>query len=191
MKRLFAVGAISSILGLSCTSDNPIQYEGSILPIVTGLRLTREDTPEEVAVWGKPGYESPNLGRGIQEFTVSNIFPNPAAFTTKFIVALPQSGELKIWAAPAKLLGELEPSSTLGANHVVAASATVISIREPMLLEAGMWEIDWELEDHSGPKFPAGFYRVYFQFNNKVIFRDLFIYSEGNLGPPSLQKLLL
>lgn len=194
MKIKLLLFAISSLLSAGCASDNPIQYECSLMPIVTGLWVTREDAVG-TKQWGEPGYPNPDvstpIGPPISGFKVSNIYPNPCQFWTKFRVTIPAPANVKIWATTAQLLGELEGSSTAGSIDRSTSAQVVATILESSTLEPGVHEFKWELNDKNGNPLPAGFYRIYFQYDNKVVPRDIFIASETNLGPLSLQKLVL
>jgi hypothetical protein len=204
MKVPISVLALTSFLSLSCTSDHPIQYEGSLVPIVTGIRVTAEESPKQIAVWGNPGYPDPNAASGsiIRQFgdtvkplpgatgfEMDNPFPNPAFGSLTIRFSLPVSKRTRIWVTTAQLQGGLDITSFAGAITPSPESRLITTLLDDVR-EAGSWEFEWQFLDSEGNRVLPGFYRIYLQYDDKILWRDVLVYSNKMDLPSTLRELM-
>jgi hypothetical protein len=200
---LYAI-TLASLLSLSCTSDHPIQYEGSLMPIVTGIRVTAAESPKQIAVWGNPGYADPNapsgsiiklLGDtvkplpGATGFEMDNPYPNPAKGSLTIRFSLPVAKRTRIWVTTAQLQGSLDITSFAGAITPSPESRSITTLLDDVR-EAGNWELEWQFLDNKGNRVLPGFYRIYLQYDDKILSRDVLVYANELELPSTLRELM-
>lgn len=204
--------AILCVVGYSC--DNPVALQplrspDGKTPIVTGLRVTSEKSPDEIDVWGFPNdpqvlppppipprHSSQNEPEDVQRvinpipfgFGGTNPYPNPMKNATVIRFQLPITMMVSVWIVPAKLATEYTNNlSLVSANHTKENGEVAIAelIRDE-IKSAGTYEVFWNRNDRNGNKVKQGVYRVYTRSGEYLFWRDILIWDDDSHNPKQL-----
>ncbi|MBL7994470.1 hypothetical protein JNM05_03785 [bacterium] len=163
------IGIIFGIfMGLtSCrdADDTPMRTPNLQAPIVTGLYVTNDFVTLET--WREPS-SGGNIG----------VFPSITSMrcATRFI--LPETGSATVWITSAYLKnGNL--LNSLGAGQFANIPGVAVWTYSEQNYSGGVLNsVQWDLKDDQGNKVKPGFYRVFVQTDDDVLFTDMFVYHD-------------
>ncbi len=176
LHRFIPILACFAIL-MACSSPTETEsapFLGFNPPIVTGILVTDAGGPDVRHVWRSPSY---------QEGSRSNVqlyspYPNPTNnfFSLNIRVSIEQ--ELKIFMVPAFLPSEVHSTKAVQNGFYRYAGNQPIAILAHKTFQRGDHLISSYpiLEEQN---VPAGFYRIYVQGKNLLLFHDVLLYKPG------------
>lgn len=191
MKALLSLILFLSVLILlslnSCNSSteptgiNNIVYE---TPVVPGLILTSEASPDPIGVWRNP--HSPNRDNETSYY-LSTPYPNPSSGSIRLYYAIGIEGKVSLWLVQAKLPEDdyTNFQNTLGGGFVYS-NYKVELLREESV-RPGYYEYIFDWTDEDGKSLPAGFYRVYYGVDGHLFWCDVLLAKTINDLPPDLR----
>jgi hypothetical protein len=166
-------------LSLSCSSGDPLEFQGDPRPIFQGMFITLENSPEPIGKWGNP---QNNSGK---DFSLQAAMPNPAKSHTEFVYRLPGPTHVRIWATPAILPHELSLTTQGGAIVQAPLPMQQILISDEVH-SAGMYTTRWSIDP---ALYPPGPYRVYMSADGKLSWVDVWVYTSSADAPPFLRMM--
>ena len=195
MKALLALIlflSVSILLSLnSCNSSteptgiNNIDYE---TPLVPGLILTSEVSPDPIGIW-----RNPHLPNRDNEYTyyLETPYPNPTNGRLNLRFGLSVTAKVSLWLVRAKLPEDNYKNILSASGGVFALSNFKVEVLKDELSRPGIYEaaIDWTDED--GKSLPAGFYRVYYEADGHLFWCDVLLARKITDLPPDLRGKVL
>ncbi|MCI0696981.1 hypothetical protein L0337_33870 [candidate division KSB1 bacterium] len=195
MKKRVCKGALllCGILFFACRGTNdPTPFFSPELdgPVVTGLIITGEDSPEPLASWGKPSEPRDPNGR----LAISTPYPNPNNGSAFVQFQLNESMRIDMWVVMA-YHPAMQPTREIFAANGTIYKTNSLSVRTLIknnLRARGIYSISWDGRDDSGNVVPDGFYRIYIKGGNTntLLWTDLLLLREPCKAPPLLRTLL-
>ena len=73
-----------------------IAYEIANPPVITGIVITGQDSPESFKTLGKPN-ERPYVIVNSVKYNISGLYPNPTSSSVSFFIYVPKSIKISIW----------------------------------------------------------------------------------------------
>jgi hypothetical protein len=193
--KYFLLMTLLSSLFYSCenpTSPDPIYYQISNTPIITGIVRTGSDSPEPLGIIGSPNEKSElsvnvavntsNMGSSIpKNFNMSPLYPNPTDGSISIRYSLPYKSDVSVWVVRGK-----SPEESSNTNNTVYTNGYFITPSNNFIQElssrtayAGSYAIIWDIRDQKGNILPDGYYRIYLVVNGNLMWRDLWIYKHA------------
>lgn len=164
---------------------NNIDYE---TPVVPGLILTSEVSPEPIGTWRNP--HSPNHNNESSYF-LSTPHPNPTSSDVTLYYAIGIETRVSLWLVRAKLpeddFGNFQ--NAIGGGFVYSNKKVVLLKDEPT--RPGYYGYTFEWTDENGKLLPAGFYRVYFKADGHTLWCDVLLARKITDLPPDLRGKVL
>jgi len=183
-------------LALSCTEDDGILLPGEAIGdvfVTEGLFLT-DPSGYQFGTWGNP-LEHPDVGTmhvpdtgsiliPQTVFRMSQLYPNPGNSSVSIEFATAMSGfTVRAWVV--RILGPGEPLNNLNFN----AGAEVFHDQSPVVRHLdfnygsnpGHYVIQWDCKDDAGDITSDGFYRIFLQLNDYILWRDYGHTTDGSL----------
>lgn len=186
---------ITLLLLYSCdnpVNQDPVYYQISNPPIITGIVRTGPDSPEPLGIIGSPNEKSSisinkvssttNIASSIpQNFKMSPLYPNPTNGSVDIRYSLPYKSNISIWVVRGKSLEEsLNSSRTTYTNgYFITPSNNFIQKLGSRTSDAGNYSMVWDIKDHDGNKLPDGYYRIYLVVNGNLMWRNLWIFKHA------------
>ena len=195
MKKLFRkyfllTPIIFSIFFYSCdnsVSVDPVYYEISNPPIITGIVRTGEDSPTPLGTIGSPNekttlsYSGNSNSMLPNKFIMSSPFPNPTDYSTTIMFSLPIKSKISIWVVRGKAVGEDFIDHSIYSNGYFKVPSEQFSMKlDEGIKEAGRYAFIWQAKDQAGNQLPDGFYRIYLIINDNMLWRDVWLYHPAN-----------
>ena len=198
-----------SIVLISCKnpSETEILYSPDLrTPVVTGIRITNE-IAEEIAVWGNPNDPESPVGKVEKSenppdddgpihavptygLDMEAPYPNPVNGPCCIRFAIGNSSDVKIWVVPAVLTGEDESNTVDISNALVIKPNIAVIVLVNRKLFAGIHEVRWNSKDSQGNDVPGGFYRIYVQADEYLLWRDVAVWRKPGDLPPDLETYI-
>jgi hypothetical protein len=154
---------ILSFILISCSkeSENPMLHSpDGEMPVVTGLFISGEGSPEIFAVWGNPSGNSfcyPTIG------DYSNIRYSNS-----------QQTNVKVWVVPARLPNQKSNDVLHLLNaHFKNENGLAVSVLFDSISLPGSYLIEYHFTDSQGFLLPEGFYRIYVQSADGIRWCDV------------------
>lgn len=145
----------SILIFLSCDKNvgEDVLYSPDLkMPVVTGLYISGEASPEVLGVWRNPSGKS---------------FCSSIGSSTHIQFGNPYETNVKVWVVPARLP---EQSSQEVLKHFNGyfnnASGLSVAILMNESRSAGNHSIEYDFKDSKGNQLPEGFYRIYIDSGN-------------------------
>jgi hypothetical protein len=154
----------------SCNESNNLEVLRSpeiFTPRVNGIVVT-DEYGEIYSLWGDPQYpESPKLYLG-------DPYPNPTHLSIGIHYQIEEETLIKLWVSPASWLGEISQNNVqiLNSNYLVAGGLAVKELLSRKL-KVGKYHYQWDCRDNDGNLVKNGFYRIYLQNNDDLIWKDI------------------
>lgn len=168
------------VLISSCSKneDNPVFYSPDRkMPVVTGLFIKGEHSPEVLRVWRTP--------------TSKSLSPSIIDSKVKIRFSIPESGIVQIWVVPARLPDQdPEEVLTLFNGIYISPKGIAVKVLANEEMHAGTYELIWDIKDEEGNEFPGGFYRTYIKAGSFFDWADVFYYKGQSNIPPDLYELV-
>lgn len=187
---------------ISCSvteSENqPVYAPDNKTPVTGGIILTCQTDPTEIGVWGNPvnpeewrlhGQTRPNHASGIPwRVWLSSPYPNPTNVQSNIQFSLPYATNVRLYIVPARLSGTPDKSNSFVTGGLFAAPQGIaIKVLVDGSLNAGNYTNRWDATDSRNNKVPAGFYRVYMEAGDNLLWRDIWIYRQKEDLPAELR----
>lgn len=185
MKYILIITTLFVLISCSNpTEENGYFYIGSDIPVIKGIIITGEDSPEPFGLLGVPNEKSKiefksndtnEFGSAIPNTTaIYSPFPNPFNFSTQIAFSLNRKAHVKVWIVLGKLdesVKELKPfySNSYSVNTNNTNSNNVLLDRT---LVPGTYMQIFEANNYQN-----GVYRVYMQVDDELMWRNLLIYN--------------
>jgi hypothetical protein len=148
---LFTVFSILTLLSCDKSVDEEVMYSPDLkMPVVTGLYISGEASPEVLGVWRNPSGHS---------------FCNPSiGHVIYFKFSIPSELRVKVWLVPARLPEQNSEDILKQFNAYYAkASGVAVAVLMNETKSAGNYQIECNFRDSNGNQLPEGFYRIYIQ----------------------------
>lgn len=156
-------------------ADNaPMRTPDFHAPIVTGLYVTNHFATVET--WRDPSYHG-QVGA----------FPSITSLSTDVRFILSQTSDATVWVTPAVMKGEELLSSAGGGLYAQIPGAAIWTFPKQQYSGGLTNVVEWDLKDDQGNKVKPGFYRVYVQAEDDVLFSDMFVYHDCSDIPPDIK----
>lgn len=154
------------LIGCDATTDPPERApQGLGPPIATGLFLTDEDGMS-LGEWGRP------TEGGLRTY------PNPSLGSFVIRFDMPRSGRVRCWVVAALAPDEATgPRTTqVAGGSVLVGGAAPVAILLDETVSAGWHELVWNTGGigSGGRPTPTGFYRIFLQTEDALLFNDHF-----------------
>lgn len=157
--------------------DAPMRAPNLQSPVVTGINLT-DDMGREMGIWGRPSDKTGNMSMGI----FLAVYPNPSDGVFVIRYDLMKAAHVKMWAVRARTDDELNDKS-FGGSTLFAPDDLALRILVDQYKETGHYAVEWRRDSN----ITEGFYRIYLESNDHLIWRDVAVFEPCNL-PLDLQK---
>jgi hypothetical protein len=167
MKRFVAFISLALLLAGCDTATDP---EAQVMPglgppIATGLFLMNEDA-SALGDWRNP------TEGGLRTY------PNPSSGLCVFQFNMERSEHVRCWAVaalPPEEASEQPTAQVAGGMVLVGGNAPVAVILDAQL-QAGTNQVAWNMgiPNSAGQYLPTGFYRVYVQIGDRLLYNDHF-----------------
>lgn len=163
--RLISISfLILLILCGSCTKykDNPILYSPfGETPVVTGLIITGEDSPDAISIWGNPS------GTNFCYPTIDD------HITIRIDIG--QNVRVRVWVVPARLPQQesIEIINLMNAHYDRLTGTGVATLLDEVKQAGSSWAIEYHFTDSQGTLLPEGFYRIYIQEGVRLRWNDV------------------
>jgi len=183
-------------LAFSCTEDDGILLPGEAIGdvfVTEGLFLT-DPSGYQFGTWGNPpehpdfgAMHVPDTGSVLLPqvvFRMSQLYPNPGNSSVSIEFATAMSGfSVKAWVV--RILGPEESQNSTR----FYAGAEVFHDRSPVVRHLdfnygpnpGRYVFSWDCKDDEGDIVPDGFYRIFVQLNDYILWRDYGYTTDGSL----------
>lgn len=145
--------------------DAPMRTPDFQAPLVTGLYVTNDFA--RVETWRKPS----NHGQVGAYPSITNLSTN-----VRFILS--QTSDATVWVTPAALKGEELLHSSGGGLYAQIPGAAIKTFPKQSFPALLINDVNWDLKDDHGNKVRPGFYRVFVETDEDVIYTDMFIYYD-------------
>jgi hypothetical protein len=192
------------MVSVSCRNPSEIEILRSPdlrTPVVTGIRVTNE-MGEEIAVWGyltDPVSPVGEVGRSQNSQNDDDIYvavpdcgldmrapyPNPFNGQCRISFSIGNISDVTVWIMPAVLVGEEEGILLNFGNSLLIKPGTAIAILVNEKKLPGYYQI---MLDTSG--LPGGFYRVFIQANQYLLWRDVAVWRKPGDLPAYLETYI-
>jgi hypothetical protein len=169
---------------LGCRSDTepiPLRSPDWHTPIVTGIVIT-DELGNELGTWGTPSEfgapeypRTPSNGSVPTKPALASPYPNPTNGLQGIQYALPAASYVKLWIVPAVLDGKQNESYQFSSAAFAAPGGLAIRKLSDETQPAGVHHVQWDTLDDNRQPVPAGFYRIYCQIDDLLLWRDVFI----------------
>jgi hypothetical protein len=177
---------LASLLCLGCRSKEtiPLRSPDFRTPVVTGIVIT-DEVGNELGIWGNPSeFGAPESTQPLSVRDVprrpelASPYPNPTNIQLTIQYALPRSSHVKLWIVPAVLEGqEQEPLQFANASFAVPGGLAIRKMID-QVQPAGIHSVQWNTFDDNRQPAPAGFYRIYCQIDELLLWRDAFLFRD-------------
>ncbi len=167
----------------SCTDPvTPSPYYIDTPPVITGIVVTGESSPEPLGVWGVPNEKGTlkledgccNVQYVVNYYRLDSPYPNPTSDLFRINYALPVRTTVSVLLVKGKLQdGIIDPTIYANGNYY-AASQNFSTVIYEGVKEAGIYQLNIELNDSPGP---LEFYRVYLIVNGNALWRNVAQYD--------------
>ncbi len=141
---------------------------------------------------GNQGYYDPLNGYISEISGLSYPYPNPCTDSIYIQFFLRMRSGISMWITPAVLYPQEASSADLIADHVFYSVHKIIlrELYNNVILSAGQHRITWDLKDYSGNNIPAGFYRIYALFIDRLFYQDIWVYYNPSDLPADFRRYL-
>lgn len=172
----------------SAIEPDPSFFILSNPPVITGIVITGESSPEPLGVWGEPnekgsfdnGYGKSQDGESIPKgYSMISPFPNPTSDGFSLFYSLPVKTNVSIWIVRGILPGE-KTEPTLYANGYFnrPTSRFCKKIYEGVQ-GAGIYSKLISLNDETEEDLSLAFYRIYLVIDNYLLWRNVAKYDQA------------
>lgn len=183
------LAAILTLLLLGCSNDDdPFSASGGIADVFVtpGIFIT-DPNGYSLGEWGNPPLH-PDFGevenqvamdsiliQPSDKFRMFQLYPNPSPSSVSiyFVSGLP-AFSAKAWVVP--VLGQSVENPLLlstGYGEIFQVSSPIIgTIYEEENLDPGAYVFSWDGKDDLGNTVPDGFYRIFLQVDEYLLWRD-------------------
>jgi len=159
-------------------------------PVVPGIFITDENA-NILGTWMNPyspGYRFPSSNPNLAPITMKcSVYPNPNDGNLTIGFFIPYQGEGNVTVYPA--LSPLENNE----NSVYYFGSTFLYVSSDPLktlldgdLNTGSYSVNWNGCDEDGNYAPDGFYRAYLDFDDYLVWVDIFLVRDLNNLPPGM-----
>lgn len=201
MKILVFVLCLFCTAFISCSvteSENqPLYSPDHKTPVTGGIIITSKYDPTALGAWGNPSNPTEwklskpphDLSQKLPSgFWLYNPYPNPAKDSSRIFFQVPEKSNARVYIVPARLMGSPDNSTSFITGGVfLSPQGIAIKVLENRLLQAGRYWHDWDLTDDNNNPVPAGFYRVYMETGNNLLWRDILVYRDKKELPADLR----
>ncbi len=207
--KIFVFVFLLSVVTISCKNPSEIEtfYSPDLrTPVVTGIRITNE-MAEEIAVWGYLSDPESPVGEveqyknlpdddGIHVFVpmcgldMRTPYPNPTNGECVIRYDIGKTSHVKIWVVPAVLSGEDESNIVNLENTLLVKPGIAIAVLVDRQSPPGAYQVHWSGGDSQGNEVPGGFYRIYIQADEYLLWRDVAVWREPGDLPPDLETYI-
>lgn len=166
-KQIIRLLIITSLFTGACrdADDAPMRTHDFQAPVVTGLYVTNDFA--SLQTWQKPSSRG-EIG----------IYPSVTNATTAIRFILPQSTEATVWITPAVLKGEELLHSSGGGLYAQISGVAIKTFPKQSFPALLINDVNWDLKDDHGNKVRPGFYRVFIETGDDVLYTDMFVYND-------------
>jgi len=176
-KIIFCSLLIFLLFVLSCESENSniVVYDYHP-PMVNGIIITHEESPEEIGRWGEVYYP-----KDPDNSIVASPYPNPMLSPGGTIIdfVLERSSVVAIYIVPA--IGAGEPYSNSDINmmtyNIKNMNRPIRTLINNETLSIGYYREYWDGKDGNNMIIPEGFYRIYFKIDSQITWRDVLVFN--------------
>jgi len=164
-------------LFISCRGPNePVPLRSPELwdPIVTGIFITHEDTPETSAIWGNPSISKAE-SQSDCPIRLDNPYPNPTNGSTGIAFEVLKRTEVRIWIAPATLYTLTSHNAIIYSNGIYGVPGGLCLNLLWEVTTQGRYHVTWAPYTQNAEQLPSGFYRVYLESDEFLIWRDILL----------------
>lgn len=192
-------GVFYGLLVLQCSTPEeplpprPLSFQRII---TTGIMITGESGPDLLDRWGSP-QQSPDEWALRQlsapPFQLSYPYPNPStnSFTVPFTLTAP--GSVRVWVAQASLPSSDNNNSTTHGTTVLlqpgGGAVAPLLQQDYHSTDLGVHRLMWNGTNTAGGTVDAGFYRIFVQYNTKLLWRDVYYYHKPSQLLPGMPGL--
>lgn len=145
--------------------DAPMRTPDFRAPVVTGLYVANDFVTVET--WREPS----NQGQ-------IGVFYSIANNRSQIRFILQQTAEATVWITPAVLKGEELLNSSGGGLFSQIPGAAIRTFPKQLFTSVAINEVMWDLKDDHGNKVRPGFYRVFVETDDDVLFTDMLVYHD-------------
>jgi hypothetical protein len=164
---------------------NNLDYD---VPVVPGLILTSEESPDPIGIWRNP--HLPNWDNETSYY-LSTPYPNPANGSIRLYYALGIHAKVSLWLVRAKLPEDDYSNFRNSFGGVFVASNYKIVLLKDEPVRPGIYEYIFDWTDEDGKSLPAGFYRVYYEADGHLFWCDVLLARTISDLPPDLRGIVL
>lgn len=175
-KQIIRLLIITSLFTGACrdADDAPMRTQDFQAPVVTGLYVTNDFVTVET--WREPSSQ----GQIGVYYSVTNT-------NTRIRFLLQQTTEATVWITPAVLKGEELLNSTGGGLYAQIPGAAIKTFPKQTFPALLINDVNWDLKDDHGNKVRPGFYRVFIETGDDVLYTDMFVYNDCSDIPPDIK----
>ncbi|NIV10260.1 MAG: hypothetical protein GWN62_02850 [Aliifodinibius sp.] len=201
MKQFLIFIGLCILFSSSCRSPNspiPLRAPNLRTPVATGIFITDETGPDIIGVFGNPS-SKPTTSNSNSDPTWDNIagnipvrfqlevpYPNPNNGDMTIRFALPKESIVTIYIVPASFMnheGQIIQFSNATINLPGGLAIDLLFNRNAA---AGVYSVVWSGRDQSGRPFPDGFYRIYMEVNEHLLWQDALLLRDPCNAPAGL-----
>ena len=187
----FVIVVFVIVILISCDSANMFNSSTLEAPVVPGIYRTDCDGNS----WGRwlnpysPSYEFPNSNPNLWNITMQcTAYPNPDDGHLGISFYIPYEGSGKVTVVAALPPGSVQTNSIYysNANFVNVEGGSVRTLFNDTFINCGHHTFVWDGRDDYGNKVADGFYRIYLEFDEYLLWVDMLLARDPNNIPPGL-----
>lgn len=194
MSRPIRVSLLATLAVMACSRNQVTEEPPPAAPIFTGLHVTSEDG-RVLRTWNTPAdpLDSPRSGGGlggpaITKLTFDNPFPNPASGGLNIGFSLPAPGTVTVRAAREPRAGESGTAMTTFYGNAQAAKGLILARTiGDGTFGAGSYTYRWNFLGDTTQVAPAGYYRIFVQSEDTLLWHDVFLFRTPDDLPQGLR----
>lgn len=190
-KLIFALLMIIIVIIISsCSQSNSFVTPTLSAPVVPGIELIDCDGNH----WGSwlypysPSFEFPGDELIWHYYLRCAAYPNPSNGYFSISYDIPDEGNVKITVVSALPPGS-DPETHLtnynNSTFVILGGNPIRTLLDQSLSQ-GSYNMPWDTRDDFGNKVPDGFYRIYLEWNEYLVWYDVFNLNDLNNLPPGM-----
>lgn len=202
MKKLVFTLCFFCTAFISCSvtesESPPVFSPDHKTPVTGGIIITGETDPTEIGIWGNPvspkewglsDQPRPNYPSKFPTHVwLESPYPNPTNGPCQISFMLDYMKKVRIYIVPARLSGTPDNSSSFAAGGLyISQQGIAIKVLADGAHNAGHYMFNWDGTDSRNNKVPAGFYRVYLEAGDNLLWRDIWVYRQKGDLPAELR----